>query len=296
MFLGYDVTVSYNPRVEKTFMKLQIQAVIFLCALLCQAACSSSAVPPDETNVASANAVSEATPAAVTGEAPPSNDEPPPGDAREFFELGVRAFQNGNDRQAADAFKQAVTLEPDFAEAHLKLGNAYAVLGEREAATKAYERAVETSEKLIRKESKNAEAHFNLGIAQGKLGDYDEAVKALKQAVKLDPDDAAKHYELGFAHSKVAQYKEAVAELKEALERDSENYRARDLLERAEADLKRQTASLKYLEQTEKTKIGKPETKQSNKNSNADPNASLTPKASPKPTPKTTPKASPSKP
>ncbi|MCP9493851.1 MAG: tetratricopeptide repeat protein [Pyrinomonadaceae bacterium MAG19_C2-C3] len=274
-------------------MKFQSQAIIFLCALLCQVACSSNAVPPGETNTApSANVVAEATPAAVTGDVPPPNDEPLPSDARGFFELGVRAFQNGDDRRAAEAFKQAITLEPDFAEAHLKLGNAYAVLGEREAATEAYEQAVKTCERLVRTDSKNAEAHFNLGIAQGKLGDYDESIKALKQAVKLDPEDAAKHYELGFAHSKVAQYKEAVAELKEALARDSENYRVRDLLEKAEADLKRQTASLKYLEQTEKTKLGKPEARQSNRNSNSTPNASPTPK----PSPKTSPKASPVKP
>ncbi len=261
-------------------MKFQFQAIIFLCALVCQVACSSSTVPQGETDPApSANLITEATPAVVT------SDAPPPSDARGFFELGVRAFQNGDDARAAEAFKQAVTLEPDFAEAHIKLGNAYAVLGEREAATEAYEQAVERCEKLVRQDSKNAEAHFNLGIAQGKLGDYDESIKALKQAVKLDEADAAKHYELGFAHSKVAQYKEAVAELKEALERDSENYRVRDLLEKAEADLKRQTASLKYLEQLEKTKTGKNENRQSTGNSNSTPNASPTPNQSPKASP-----------
>ena len=93
--------------------------------------------------------------------------------------------------------------------------------------------------KLIAANKEDDNAYFYLGLSYNKLGEDQDAAKALQEAVKLKPDDVEYQTELGAVQIKLAKYHEAVSTLKKALELDSENIKAQELLEKAEAGANR---------------------------------------------------------
>jgi superkiller protein 3 len=189
-------------------------------------------------------------------------------DAGEALAVGTKLFDDGKTEMAIEAFNQAVKLNPDLAEAYFKLGIAYALIEamaknnaapmevtETEADTntnkkgekappktdseKAFTKAVAAYKKMIDQNPKDDAAYYNLGRAYNKLNEDEDSAKALKQAVKLKPDDSEYQTELGAILIKLAQYFEAVGALKKAVELDPDNLTAQDLLEDAEAGLRR---------------------------------------------------------
>lgn len=172
-----------------------------------------------------------------------SQGAPVSGDAREAFDRGMNAYRDDRDEEAVNELKRAVELDPDFAEAHYRLGNAYLALGNKDEAEKSFRGAVKAYEKITRRDEKNSDAFYILGLCQEKLGDYEDAIKSLKEAVKTAPEESQarddKYYELAFAHVKLAQYDEAVRAVNKALEINPNNYPAQDLLEQAKAGAER---------------------------------------------------------
>jgi tetratricopeptide (TPR) repeat protein len=179
---------------------------------------------------------------------------------------GSKLLDNGETDKAIDALNQAVTLDPDLAEAYFKLGIAYSLTEirdqtaetvaeatptatpqpkskktqeEKSNSERAFENAVAAYKKLIKTNEEDHAAHYNLGRAYNKLNEDEDAAKSLKQAVKLMPDDTEYQTELGAILIKLAQYSEAIPPLKKALELDPENLRASELLEEAQAGKKR---------------------------------------------------------
>ena len=221
-------------------------------------------VNQDNSNVANANLAN----------ANVKKDEPVPifTDAPTAFAEGNKYFNANETEKAIEAFRQAVKLNPDLAEAHFKLGVALALIErEKEAAAelsptntnqatptpakvvkkgknvvlvrtesvKAFEDAVKAYKKVIAKNPKDDAAHFNLGRSYNKLNEDKEAEKSLRQAVKLKPDDSEYQTELGAILIKFAKYDEALGVLKKAIKLDETNSQAQDLLEKAQAGKKR---------------------------------------------------------
>lgn len=181
-------------------------------------------------------------------------------DANQALAEGNRLLDENQTDMAIEAYRQAIKLNPDLAEAHFKLGIAYALVEmaqqvDPDANTagtdtnsdarikprsqKAFERAVEAYKKWIDANPGDDAAYFNLGRSYSKLNKDDEAEKALRQAVKIKPDDTEYQTELGSVLIRLAKYHEAIAPLKKAIELDATNSRAEDLLDDAEAGAKR---------------------------------------------------------
>jgi tetratricopeptide (TPR) repeat protein len=186
-------------------------------------------------------------------------------DANEALVEGDKLFDKSDNEKAIEVYRQAVKLNPDFAEAYFKLGMAYSQLeieqknagvvtepeptptakkGKKDVpklsdADKAFENAVKTYKKILDKNPKDDAAHFNLGRAYNKLNQDTDAQKALRQAVKLKPEDGQYQTEFGAILIKLAQYDEAVIALKKAVEIDADNLQSQELLEKAVAGKKR---------------------------------------------------------
>ena len=175
---------------------------------------------------------------------------------------GDRLLDENETESAIEAYKRAITLNPDLPDAYFKLGIAYGLL-ERQAeltgqilppaetngdekggppkkdSEKAFENAVEAYKKWLTANPDDHAARFNLGRTYNKLYKDEEAEKEFRAAVKLNPDDSEYQTELGSILIKLAKYREAIGPLKRALELDPENDRAAIMLEDAEAGRQR---------------------------------------------------------
>ncbi|MBL8180106.1 MAG: tetratricopeptide repeat protein [Blastocatellia bacterium] len=173
---------------------------------------------------------------------------------------GDRLFDDNQTELAIEAYKRAVELDPDLADAYFKMGVAYALI-ETEAirtgtstvvpgevvgnklvktdSTKMFEKAVVAYKKLLAKTPDDPVANFNLGRSLNKLNKDEDAEKALEKAVKLKPDDVEYLNELGLIQIKLAKYHEAVKVLKKAQELDPENAETEEALEEATAGARR---------------------------------------------------------
>lgn len=191
-------------------------------------------------------------------------------DAQKHFSQGIAFYNKNRDKEAVEAFLQAIRIDPEYAEAYYRLGLAYAVIGQKEEAKEAHGKAIEAYKKLVRINPDDGAAHFHMAEAYSRLSQYEEAVKAYRQALRLQPGDSDMYYELGVAHIKLAQYQEAVAALAKASEIDAENYRASEALEKARQGLKRREAMLRRQEEAlrrqEEEELEQEELEQQNSN------------------------------
>ncbi len=213
----------------------------FISLCVTQVACFRKATPPPEPNVSSGMVASvEANRA----------------EARTLLERGREQYRNDEDTQALETFQQALKLDPEFAEAHFRLGLTYDALGQEQEAEGAYKKAVETYKKYLATDGNedDAEAHYNLGQTYNGLHLYTEAVREYRQAIKIKPDDAAIHYDLGLSLMRLAQYDQAAAAFSKSLELDPQNYRAEDSLAEAKEGVTRIRTGKKHQEELLKKK------------------------------------------
>ncbi|PWR72099.1 tetratricopeptide repeat protein [Methanospirillum lacunae] len=94
---------------------------------------------------------------------------------------GESYYSSGDYDDAITAFMNAVTVNPNNAEAWNNLGNAYEQVGRYEDAVLAYQRAVAINPRFT-------EAWNNLGNVYEKLGRYEEARDAYQRATSISSD------------------------------------------------------------------------------------------------------------
>lgn len=170
--------------------------------------------------------------------------------ARSSLEKGKLLYRNDQDSEAVEAFKEAINLDPNLAEAHFRLGLAYEALDKAEEAEKEYKKAVDSYRKYFENKDNGSdgEAHYNLAQTYAGLHQYSDAIREFRQATKIRSDDPDIYYDMGMAHTKLAQYSEAATAFSKSLEIDPENYRAQDALDEAREGMKRIQAGKKHQE------------------------------------------------
>ena len=124
-----------------------------------------------------------------------------PQNARAFHLLGVVAHQLQRP-DAASLVARAVTLDPDFAEAHNDRGVILAANGLFADALGCFERAVRLNPGYI-------EARNNLGRGLRSLGRLDDAVVQFKLVLNSTPDSAVAHFNLASVLEPAGQHADA---------------------------------------------------------------------------------------
>jgi serine/threonine protein kinase len=172
-------------------------------------------------------------------------------DAYEYYLRGNHYFYYGSiEKQplfsSIDMFEKAVKLDPNFAQAYIKLSMAHAsaywehfdhteerVLKAKQALDKAiqlapdlpethmasgtyyyhckleYENALSQFKIILEKQPKNSEALALFGYVQRRMGNFNATISYLKKALEIDPLSSLTAYNIGFTYSLIRNYQEA---------------------------------------------------------------------------------------
>jgi DNA-binding helix-hairpin-helix protein with protein kinase domain/Flp pilus assembly protein TadD len=139
---------------------------------------------------------------------PSVND--PAAEARTFYDQGIASTKSGRYSEAADAFRRAVTLNPNFAEAHHELGYALFRL-------KKYDESIAALEKAIRLRPKSTHSYHVLGLAYSASARWNEAIRALRQATANNQNSPTFYFDLGIALKNAEEYPAAVTAFQNAV-------------------------------------------------------------------------------
>ena len=107
------------------------------------------------------------------------------------FNLGTTQAAQGHAEAAIRAFRAALQLRPNYAEAAVNLDLLFLKRSEPEAAISVYQAALQQAPASL-------PLLNNLGLALLQQGRLDAAIAAFRRALELHPDDAAMHSSLLF--------------------------------------------------------------------------------------------------
>ena len=105
-------------------------------------------------------------------------------DSDDWYNLGLE-LEEVDPNKAPDAYRQAINLDPENADAHVNLGRLYQLRGDLKSAKRHYQRALETT-------SSHQLAYYNMGTVFDELDEIDLAVKFYRKALSV----ADAHYNL----------------------------------------------------------------------------------------------------
>ena len=204
------------------------------------------------------------------------NPEEAKRNAQVLVDQAKELYKNDEDERAAQVLEQAVKLDPNNAEAHLRLGMSYAALDRKPESDDEYKKAIELFKKKVDADPKDASAFFYLGEAYNFLHRDEDAARNYREATQLNEKDEEAWYQLGMVLIKLARYSEAVNAFQKALELDANDYRATDGLEEAKEGAQRIREGKKHNEE-----MLKKQQENANANGNANSNSSSKPKRTP---------------
>ena len=135
---------------------------------------------------------------------------------RNQFTYGVAFFQHGYLDQAAESFKQAISVNPDDAEAYYNLGTLYLRRNN-------FSEARRYLEGTVKLRPNYPEAWNNLGMLDAQEGQTDQAIRKFQQSLQLRPDYAVALVNLGNLYRRQRSFDEAERLLGRALEIEPED-------------------------------------------------------------------------
>jgi len=137
-------------------------------------------------------------------------------EAYDYFLKGEEASSKLYDEEAREFYEKAVSLDPNFALAYLKLGETHRWLNNPEARNDAIKKATELSEKATEKERLHVEIYYSRYIER----DSEKNLNLMLQFSEKYPKEKWIHYELGTYYSVNMDHPKALEEFNKALEID----------------------------------------------------------------------------
>lgn len=123
--------------------------------------------------------------------------------------LGILWFSGGEPAKAEAAFREAIRIQPSYADAHGNLANLLSGTG-------AVREALYHFEIALKLRPNDAATRYNYAVALGRAHRYDEAQRELEQTLQADPQFADAHELLGDLLMAKGQPQAAQAHYREA--------------------------------------------------------------------------------
>ena len=167
-----------------------------------------------------------------------------PNDPNAHFTLGEVFLHERKFAEAVEKFKFVIAADPNDAQAHIKLSEAYAGLGQGEEAARhreealrlrpsaladelfqdgKVEEALEEYRKAADANANNAEVYNRMGEAYLMLGRNSEAAEAYRRLIQLNPKYTDAYFNLGNAYDRIGMYKEAAEAFNQAVRLNSKD-------------------------------------------------------------------------
>jgi len=134
-----------------------------------------------------------------------------PGSLQIRYLTGLDYYRMNDFRHAAESFRAALHLDPQFGWAAAYLGLSQSALGDLDGAGVSFQRALELN-------PANCVAAFNLGAAYARQKRTEAAIEAFQRAVEILPEYAAAYEALGELYLSVGRAADAVHALEEAVQ------------------------------------------------------------------------------
>lgn len=134
------------------------------------------------------------------------------------MQQGMNHAEEGNWEEAADAFLEAITVDPDnerISHAYNNLGLAYQHLGE-------WEQAIANFDQAIALEPDNADYYANRGDAWRANEEIDAALADYDRAIELDPESPRYFYNRAIAYKQLGELELALADYDQTILLDPE--------------------------------------------------------------------------
>jgi len=132
-----------------------------------------------------------------------------PRNAKFLWALGGVLKDRGRLAEAADSYRQALAVQPEYVSARINLG---AVLMDQKRTAD----AIDNFRAALRLDPDNAGAHYDLGIALTASGRFDDAIREYREAIRCRPQFAYAHNNAGQLLVATGHLDEALVHLREA--------------------------------------------------------------------------------
>lgn len=130
--------------------------------------------------------------------------------AAAWLDQAIELQERGRTDTAIEKLTAAISLRPDYAEAH----NLIAVCYDEKVQ---YHKAQEEYKRAIKLEPSNARFLNNIGYSYYLSGEYKDAIKWYQKALKLTPDDRRLNNNLGLAYGRKGEYDRALQSFTQAV-------------------------------------------------------------------------------
>lgn len=167
--------------------------------------------------------------------------------AQAHFALGQAYFNREQFPQAESEFKKTLELQPQNADARFSLG--ITLLNEKRP-----EDATALFKQMLAQDANSAEAHYGLGLSLADEEKNEAAIAEFKTAASLNPQISGIYYEMGQSYAKLKMYDEAIAAYSNERDKNgdgadietalAEAYEAKGMTQQAQ-DAKNKAAQLK---------------------------------------------------
>ena len=130
--------------------------------------------------------------------------------ARRHYADGTSLLGRGRMEEAVTSFRRALSLQPDFFEALVDLGNALNQLRRPQEALGCFRRALALRPGIV-------PLRMNIGACLDELGQRDEAIACYREAIELDPAHPQLRHNLGTALRRAGRTEEAAQAFRASL-------------------------------------------------------------------------------
>lgn len=142
--------------------------------------------------------------------------------AYEYYDLGMKFFNNGVYDMAVLKFHQALECDPTFADAHDALGTALLQQGRYDDAIYHYNEAIKYGQKAL--------YYNNLGSAYYYKREFKNAITCLENAIRIYPDYSQAYANMAACYRNLGDYTTATGCAEKAVRLAPDNYFARSVL------------------------------------------------------------------